>query len=66
MDMMEKNEKIQEKNAVRSFAYVGARPEEAERLGRPSMTYFQDAVRRFRKNPAAMAQAALLIVFTLL
>ena len=60
MDMMERHDKMQENTAVRSFAYVGAKPEEAERLGRPSMTYFQDAVRRFKKNPAALAGVVLL------
>ena len=66
MDMMERHDKMQENTAVRSFAYVGAKPEEAERLGRPSMTYFQDAVRRFKINPAALAGVVLLVVFTLL
>ena len=62
--MMEKqNEKRQQE---RSFAYVGTRPEEAERLARPSMTYLQDAVRRFKKNPAAVAGIVILIIFMLL
>lgn len=62
--MMEKqNEK---RMPERSFAYVGTRPEEAERLARPSMTYFQDAARRFKKNPAAVAGIVILIVFILL
>ena len=62
--MMEKqNEK---RMPERSFAYVGTRPEEAERLARPSMTYFQDAARRFKKNPAAVAGIVILVVFILL
>lgn len=51
---------------MRSFAYVGARPEEAERLGRPSMTYMQDAIRRFKSNPAAVAGIIILSVFVLM
>lgn len=47
----------------RSFRYVGPKPEEAEKLGRPSMTYLQDAVRRFKKNPAAVAGLCILIFY---
>lgn len=66
MDMKKKRDESGAAQPPRSFAYVGARPEEAERLGRPGMTYLQDAVRRFKKNPAAVAGVLILIVFMLL
>lgn len=55
-------------NSVRengSFAHVGVRRDQAEQLGGPGMTYLQDAVRRFRRNPAAVVGIFLLCVFVL-
>jgi oligopeptide transport system permease protein len=42
---------------------VGVRAEEAERISRKSLTYLQDAMRRFRANRASTAGLLILIVF---
>jgi oligopeptide transport system permease protein len=42
---------------------VGVRAEEAEKISRKSLTYLQDAKRRFRANRAATAGLLILIVF---
>ena len=37
------------------FKRVGYTKEEAERIDRPTISYWQDAWRRLKKNPVAMA-----------
>jgi oligopeptide transport system permease protein len=45
------------------YAPVGIRADEAEKISRKSLTYMQDAMRRFRGNRAAIAGLIILIVF---
>ena len=40
------------------FKRVGYTKEEAERIDRPTISYWQDAWRRLKKNPVAMASLA--------
>ncbi len=44
------------------FEPVGVRPDEVDRMKRKSQTYFQDAMRRFKENKAAVAGMGLLAV----
>ncbi|MCL2495720.1 MAG: ABC transporter permease [Oscillospiraceae bacterium] len=48
------------------FEPVGVMTQEADRISRPSHTYFQDARRRFMENRASVAGLILLILFVLL
>lgn len=48
------------------FTYIGINEEYSEAINRPSMTYWQDAWRRLKKNKVAMAGIVLLAVFTLM
>lgn len=44
------------------FTHVGISEEEADKIKRKSMSYFQDAVRRFKLNKAAMTGLLILLV----
>lgn len=46
------------------FKVVGYSLEEANRIDRPTISYWQDAWRRLRKNPVAMVSLVLLIILT--
>ncbi|MCM1182925.1 MAG: ABC transporter permease [Roseburia sp.] len=48
------------------FRVVGASREEADMLVRPAVSYWQDAWRRLRKNPVAMASLAVLALFAVM
>lgn len=43
------------------FAHVGKDLQESEKIYRPSMTYFQDALRRLKKNKASMVSFWILV-----
>ncbi|GHV25942.1 diguanylate cyclase [Clostridia bacterium] len=49
-----------------SFRPVGIRADAAERIHRPSQTYLQDALRRFRQNKASVLGVALLALFVVM
>jgi oligopeptide transport system permease protein len=53
---------VKQSAAQPDFSLVGARESEANSIKRPSLSYFQDARRRFRGNKAAMAGFAVLIL----
>ena len=60
-----------EKNAAAAlsaedFKVVGFTQEEANRIERPTISYWQDAWRRLKKNPIAMASLAVLAVLIVL
>lgn len=48
------------------FARIGVDEQESETLMRPSISYWQDAVRRLKKNKVAMASLIVLIVIVLM
>lgn len=48
------------------FIIVGCEDLDAEKIGRPSITYWQDAWRRFRHNRIAIGAAAMLLVILFL
>ena len=48
------------------FNHVGINREKSQAIVRPSMTYWQDAWRRLKKNKVAMAGLCILIVFTIM
>lgn len=48
------------------FTHMGINEEYSETINRPSMTYWQDAWRRLKKNKVAMAGIVVLVVFTLM
>jgi oligopeptide transport system permease protein len=48
------------------FKHVGMNEEKSQAILRPSMTYWQDAWRRFKKNPIALLSLVLIIVFALM
>lgn len=48
------------------FRVVGFTQEEANRIERPTISYWQDAWRRLRKNPVAMASLVVLAVLTVM
>lgn len=48
------------------YAPVGVRPEEADKIKRKSLTYLQDAQRRFKQNKAAVLGMLLLLALILL
>jgi oligopeptide transport system permease protein len=48
------------------FAPVGVRPDEADQIKRKSLTYLEDALRRFKQNKAAVVGMALLAALLLL
>lgn len=48
------------------FAHRGVNLKQAEHLGSSSLTYFQDAVRRFKKNKAAVAGVIILCIFVIM
>ena len=47
------------------FAHVGENAQDREAISRPSMTFMQDAMRRFVKNKVALVCLVLIIVMTL-
>ena len=47
------------------FAHVGENAQDREAISRPSMTFMQDAMRRFMKNKVALVCLVLIIVMTL-
>lgn len=49
-----------------AFEYVGINEEYSESINRPSMTYWQDAWRRLKKNKVAMAGLVILAIFTIM
>lgn len=48
------------------FKHVGINEERSQQIIRPSMTYWQDAWRRLKKNPIAMLSLLLIIIFGLM
>jgi oligopeptide transport system permease protein len=48
------------------FAPVGVKPDEVDRIKRVSLTYLQDAMRRFKQNKAAVTGIILLLALVLL
>jgi oligopeptide transport system permease protein len=48
------------------FEWVGANAEEAEKIGRPSTSYWKDAMHRLKKNKAAMVCLFVIIAIGLL
>jgi oligopeptide transport system permease protein len=48
------------------FKHIGINEEKSQAIIRPSMTYWQDASRRLKKNPVAMISLALIIVFSIM
>jgi oligopeptide transport system permease protein len=48
------------------FKHIGLNEEKSQAIVRPSMTYWQDAWRRLRKNPVAMISLLLIIVFAIM
>lgn len=49
-----------------NFNHVGINEERSQAILRPSMTYWQDAWRRFKKNPIALISLVLIIVFAIM
>lgn len=45
------------------FKHIGINEEKSQAIIRPSMTYWQDAWRRLKKNPVAMVSLLLIIIF---
>jgi oligopeptide transport system permease protein len=52
--------------ADEKFEIVGIQEEELEKISRPSITYWQDARRRFKENKVAVGAAILLLCIVLL
>ena len=52
--------------SAEDFKVVGFTQEEANRIERPTISYWQDAWRRLKKNPIAMASLAVLAVLIVL
>lgn len=52
--------------SAEDFKVVGFTQEEANRIERPTISYWQDAWRRLKKNPVAMASLVVLVVLILL
>ncbi len=48
------------------FQVVGYTLEEANRIDRPTISYWQDAWRRLRKNPVAMASLVVLVILIIM
>ncbi len=48
------------------FEWVGANAEEANKIGRPSTSYWKDAMHRLRKNKAAMVCLSIIVIILLL
>lgn len=48
------------------FQVVGFTQEEANRIDRPTISYWQDAWRRLRKNPVAMVSLCVLIILVIM
>lgn len=48
------------------FQVVGYTLEEANRIDRPAISYWQDAWRRLRKNPVAMASLVVLVILIIM
>ena len=47
------------------FTWVGADPEKREGIARPSVTYWQDAIGRLRRNPVAMVCLVIILLIIL-
>jgi oligopeptide transport system permease protein len=45
------------------FKHVGMNEEKSQQILRPSMTYWQDAWRRFKKNPIALLALVFIVIF---
>jgi oligopeptide transport system permease protein len=45
------------------FKHIGMNEEKSQAILRPSMTYWQDAWRRFKKNPIALLSLVLIVIF---
>ena len=48
------------------FKVVGFSQEEANRIDRPTISHWQDAWRRLKKNPVAMASLGVLILMVIM
>ena len=48
------------------FQVVGYTLEEANRIDRPTISYWQDAWRRLKKNPVAMASLVVLVILIIM
>lgn len=48
------------------FKHIGINEEKSQAIIRPSMTYWQDAWRRLKKNPVAMLSILLIFIFTMM
>ena len=55
-----------EKKSGLNFIHVGVKKEDAERMKRKSLTFWEDAFRRFKTNKAAMTGVFLLMFFVVL
>lgn len=51
---------------VRSFKNIGCDYSKSDAIVRPTVTYWQDAWRRLKKNPIAMVSLVALIIFTIM
>ncbi|MDF2591529.1 MAG: binding-protein-dependent transport system inner rane component [Clostridia bacterium] len=48
------------------FKHIGINEEKSQQIIRPSMTYWQDAWRRLKKNPVAMISLFLIVIFAIM
>lgn len=48
------------------FTHIGVNTCEADKISKPSLSYLQDATRRFKQNKAALAGLVILVIFVLL
>ena len=48
------------------FKIIGYKEEEANRIDRPTISYWQDAWRRLRKNPVAVASMIALVLLIIM
>ena len=54
-----------EKIEKNRFTWVGSDPEKREGIARPSVTYWQDALGRLRRNPVAMVCLGIILLLIL-
>ena len=54
-----------EKIEKNRFTWVGSDPEKREGIARPSVTYWQDALGRLRRNPVAMVCLCIILLLIL-
>jgi len=64
--LSEKNKGGAQALTAEDFKVVGFTQEEANRIDRPTISYWQDAWRRLKKNPVAMVSLVVLVLLILL